>query len=1208
MENSKELFTGERFVPGIEDIKLEMEHYQRYLSVAKLVKGKVVLDAASGEGYGSHILAQSAKKVIGLDIDEGAINRSKEKYKKQSNLSYVQGSIAELPIEDHSLDVVVSFETIEHVPEELQQMYLKEIKRTLRPEGFLIMSTPNKEIYSDKYDYHNEFHIKEFYKQEFLDFLQQEFKNVKLYNQFFEVTAVIDSCEENDSTAQYFKNQDKYAQEGKYYIAVASNSKLPEDSIASVFMNEKQEYEETIDRIFELQAQVDERNAHLQELDNQIQNDRELIEKLQKEEQKRNIHIADLDVQIERANVEISRLQLESEKKDFAIQQNEVKKQEELKERDMHIQHLDKEISEKNLELKNSYSENEKLAEKINELNEANDKFSTQNSELKDANDKLVATNYELRNQIDDKDIAIQEMTREQQRLNGEVEQRGNHIMKLDGEIEALRQIVRNKEGHIELLLEVERQYEREKQTHSYKFGKRIQKIGDFLLPPNSKRRFFARIIVSVFRKPKIMVKMFTPKRIKNYFYYLKREGMSGVLTRYQEAYDLEKEYVEPTPAVEVKAEKVIVRKSIEEYEPITFTVEEKPTVSIVIPVYNEFDYTYNCLKSIKERSGNVTYEILIANDCSTDLTTEIDKIITGIQVITTEKNLRFLLNCNNAAKHAKGEYILFLNNDTQVQENWLQPLVDLMEQDSTIGMTGSKLVYADGRLQEAGGIFWKDASAWNYGNRCNPEDPEYNYVKDADYISGAAIMIRHNLWKEIGGFDETFVPAYYEDSDLAFEVRKHGYRVVYQPLSVVIHFEGVSNGTDTSTGQKRYQVVNQQKFYDKWKEVLEKEHFPNAENVFLAKDRSRFKKQILVVDHYVPHYDKDAGGRCTYMYLKLFVKLGMKVTFIGDNFFKHEPYTTELTQMGVEVLYGNYYYNNWKSWLKENAHYFDYIYLQRPHIAVKYMDLVKRYSDAKIFYFAHDLHYVREMREYELTGDKAHLKASEHWKGIEHDLFAKADVEHLVGSYEQGVVQEAFPDKAVRNIPLYIYEQLRDDINKNFEERKDIMYVGGFGHPPNIDAVLWFGKEVFPKILEKYPDIKWYVVGSKVTEEIQAMASDNIIVTGFLSDEDLEALYKKCRMAVVPLRVGAGVKGKVVEATYYQIPLVTTSIGAEGLSAEEHAFEIVDDANEMADLINELYTDYDRLLELSNNSRTFIERYFMLSEAERVIRMDMDI
>ena len=229
-----------------------------------------------------------------------------------------------------------------------------------------------------------------------------------------------------------------------------------------------------------------------------------------------------------------------------------------------------------------------------------------------------------------------------------------------------------------------------------------------------------------------------------------------------------------------------------------------------------------------------------------------------------------FYFNCNNAAKHAKGKYILFLNNDTQVQDNWLSPLIELIESDDKIGMVGSKLIYPDGMLQEAGGILWKDGSAWNYGNRKNPSDPEYNYVKEADYISGAAIMIRRKLWNKIGGFDKDFAPAYYEDTDLAFEVRKHGYKVMYQPLSMVVHFEGVSNGTDIENGQKQYQQVNCQKFYDKWKNVLESEHEPNGINVFLAKDRSIRKKHILVVDHYVPHHDQDAGGKCTYMYLKL--------------------------------------------------------------------------------------------------------------------------------------------------------------------------------------------------------------------------------------------------------------------------------------------------------------------------------------------------
>jgi GT2 family glycosyltransferase len=238
---------------------------------------------------------------------------------------------------------------------------------------------------------------------------------------------------------------------------------------------------------------------------------------------------------------------------------------------------------------------------------------------------------------------------------------------------------------------------------------------------------------------------------------------------------------------------------------------------------------------------------------------------VKNIKVVRNEKNLGFLLNCNNAVKFAKGKYIHLLNNDTQVQERWLISLIELIESNDNIGMVGSKLVYPDGRQQEAGGIIWNDASGWNFGRLDDPTKPEYNYVKEVDYISGASIMLSKKLWDKIGGFDERYVPAYFEDSDLAFEVRKHGYNVMFQPKSVVVHFEGISHGTDTGTGIKAYQVKNREKFIEKWKNELEKNHFPNAENVFLARDRSRNKKHILIIDHYVPHFDQDAGSRTVF-------------------------------------------------------------------------------------------------------------------------------------------------------------------------------------------------------------------------------------------------------------------------------------------------------------------------------------------------------
>ncbi len=388
--------------------------------------------------------------------------------------------------------------------------------------------------------------------------------------------------------------------------------------------------------------------------------------------------------------------------------------------------------------------------------------------------------------------------------------------------------------------------------------------------------------------------------------------------------------------------------------------------MSIVIPVYNEYRMTVYCLNSLLENTSDVAYEVIIADDASTDLTNTLLERIEGVPSVRSETNQGFVNNCMAGASRARGEYILFLNNDTAFTRGWLSQLVAALDADQQAGIVGPMLLFGNGRLQEAGGIIWNDASGWNFGRMDDPTMPEYNYLKETDYVSGACLLIRHILWEQLGGFDQRYVPAYYEDTDLCFSARATGYKVLYQPTSKVYHFEGMSHGTDLSAGVKQYQIANQGKFLEKWSSTLRAEQFPNAEKVFLAKDRSRNRRTVLVIDHYVPSYDKDAGSRSTWLYLQLMVEMGYNVKFIGANFFPHQPYTKVLQSIGIEVLVGEKMARNFPAWLRENAASIDTVYVHRPHIAEQFLlPLNQMTPRPKLIYFGHDLHFLRVQREY---------------------------------------------------------------------------------------------------------------------------------------------------------------------------------------------------------------------------------------------------
>jgi len=631
-------------------------------------------------------------------------------------------------------------------------------------------------------------------------------------------------------------------------------------------------------------------------------------------------------------------------------------------------------------------------------------------------------------------------------------------------------------------------------------------------------------------------------------------------------------------------------------FETISLPQYEDPKVSLVIPLYARAELTHACLRSIREHTAHASYEVILVDDDADSDTKRLLECVQGAKILRNEENLGYLRSMNRGAAAARGRWLVLCNNDIEVTRGWLLAMLACAESAENVGVVTPKFLYPDGSLNEAGAIVWRDGTGANYGRGDDPGAFQYEYRRETDYGSAAALMVNAELWRELDGFDERYLPMYYEDADLCFQAREHGRGVLYEPEAVVIHHEGATAGSDPESGHKRHQESNRPKFVARWRQQLESEHLRNAPtNVRIAANRHR-GPHVLVVDHLVPTWDRDAGSLRMLNIMRALIGLGARVTFMPDNFTPTQPYTRMLQQMGIEVLYGELDVN---AELATIGPRLNMAILSRPHVASRWLDALREFAPAaKVAYDTVDLHWLREARRNSVAASSASgfgvgnghqldelSPRANALRELELAMIRASDTTLVVSDTERAQVQRDVPGADVLVVPTVHDIEL---FVPPPEDRTGILFVGGFQHPPNIDAAVSLVKEVMPVLWRTLGDVRVTIVGSHPPPEVQVLASSRVDVTGWV--EDLQPLLDSARLMLAPLRYGAGMKGKITQALSVGLPVVTTPIGAEGLDGhEEECMLIAEDPHELAAEAIRVYRDEALWRELSRAGQELI-------------------
>jgi GT2 family glycosyltransferase/uncharacterized coiled-coil protein SlyX len=619
-----------------------------------------------------------------------------------------------------------------------------------------------------------------------------------------------------------------------------------------------------------------------------------------------------------------------------------------------------------------------------------------------------------------------------------------------------------------------------------------------------------------------------------------------------------------------------------------------RPPVVIAIPNWNRVKLLRRCIESIFARTAYERYRICVYEQGSLDGSREyLQSLAPHVDAIFGDENIGFV-DANNAIVRRYAEWdIVFLNNDTEVTDGWLERLVETAYAADKIGLVGSKLIYSDGRLQEAGSQVFQDGSARAYGKYEYQADPIFNQLREVDYCSAACLYAKRKVLDSAGGFDERYSPAYYEDTDLAFAARAAGFKVLYEPRSTVIHQEYATSG---GAAFERMEA-NRIKFLHKWAEPLKSRQKSLWEAVSVSQ-----KQKVLVIDNIVPAQDRSSGGTRLFEFLLLLAR-HYHVVFAHVGAFALQEYIKPLERYGITVFYPGYAkaVNNYELDLGAVLRYnhFKFIFCELFGIAEQYLGVVRQYSrGTPVIVDTFDVHFLRETREAMTANDAGLLRKAQETKRRELAVYKQADLVLTVTPEDKQALLREDPQLNISVIPN-IHVIPTTVVSRG--GRRDMIFVGGFSHTPNVDGVLYFCREILPIVQQRLPKITLWVVGNVPPPEMVALASENVIVTGYA--RHLAPYLESALVSVAPLRFGSGMKGKIGEAMAWGIPVVTTTIGAEGMGLQDGVDALIADTPEdFARRITQLHELPELWDSVAQNARRRVEREWSPDAVDRCL------